>query len=314
MLKIVVIGYGTMYANIIQGCLNSNAKIVGVFYDELVKLNPIKLFFKNIINPSKDYTFSKSLNLNILKGRSVNSHNFQKQLLKLNPDIIFVGSWSEKFEETTFNIPKIATINVHPSLLPKYRGPNPYLQVILNNEDETGVTFHIMDKNFDSGPILMQEKIKIEQFDNSKTLKHKTCAVVKNKIPYIISQFNNGKYIIPKIQDENKATYQKAINENDVIIDFNKKNSNEIDCQIRAILPFSKVYVYLKNDFFYFENYEIIENFSKKLYKQGEIVKFEKNRTIYITTKDNKILKLTNLKTFGLFGKLKAWFKFKKLS
>ena len=314
MLKIVVIGYGPMYANIIQGCLNSNAKIVGVFYDELVKLNPIKLFFKNIINPSKDYTFSKSLNLNILKGKSVNSSKFQKQLLKLNPDIIFVGSWSEKFEETTFNIPKIATINVHPSLLPKYRGPNPYLQVILNNEDETGVTFHIMDKNFDSGPILMQEKIKIEQFDNSKTLKHKTCAVVKNKIPYLISQFNNGKYIIPKIQDENKATYQKAINENDVIIDFNKKNSNEINCQIRAILPFSKVYVYLKNDFFYFENFEIIENFSKKLYKQGEIVKFEKNRTIYIATKDNKILKLTNLKAYGTFGKLKAWFKFKKLS
>lgn len=314
MLKIVVIGYGPMYANIIQGCLNSNAKIVGVFYDELVKLNPIKLFFKNIINPSKDYTFSKSLNLNILKGKSVNSHNFQKQLLKLNPDIIFVGSWSEKFKDKTFNIPKIATINVHPSLLPKYRGPNPYLQVILNNEDETGVTFHIMDKNFDSGPILMQEKIKIEQFDNSKTLKHKTCAVVKNKIPYLISQFNNGKYIIPKIQDENKATYQKAINENDVIIDFNKKNSNEINCQIRAILPFSKVYVYLKNDFFYFENFEIIENFSKKLYKQGEIVKFEKNRTIYIATKDNKILKLTNLKAYGTFGKLKAWFKFKKLS
>lgn len=314
MLKIVVIGYGPMYANIIQGCLNSNAKIVGVFYDELVKLNPIKLFFKNIINPSKDYTFSKSLNLNILKGKSVNSHNFQKQLLKLNPDIIFVGSWSEKFKDKTFNIPKIATINVHPSLLPKYRGPNPYLQVILNNEDETGVTFHIMNKNFDSGPILMQEKIKIEQFDNSKTLKHKTCAVVKNKIPYLISQFNNGKYIIPKIQDENKATYQKAINENDVIIDFNKKNSNEINCQIRAILPFSKVYVYLKNDFFYFENFEIIENFSKKLYKQGEIVKFEKNRTIYIATKDNKILKLTNLKAYGTFGKLKAWFKFKKLS
>lgn len=314
MLKIVVIGYGPMYANIIQGCLNSNAKIVGVFYDELVKLNPIKLFFKNIINPSKDYTFSKSLNLNILKGKSVNSHNFQKQLLKLNPDIIFVGSWSEKFKDKTFNISKIATINVHPSLLPKYRGPNPYLQVILNNEDETGVTFHIMNKNFDSGPILMQEKIKIEQFDNSKTLKHKTCAVVKNKIPYLISQFNNGKYIIPKIQDENKATYQKAINENDVIIDFNKKNSNEINCQIRAILPFSKVYVYLKNDFFYFENFEIIENFSKKLYKQGEIVKFEKNRTIYIATKDNKILKLTNLKAYGTFGKLKAWFKFKKLS
>ena len=76
MFKIVVIGYGTMYANIIRGCLNSNAKIVGVFYDELLRLSPLKLFFLNIFNPSKDYLFSKSLNLNILKGKSVNSLKF----------------------------------------------------------------------------------------------------------------------------------------------------------------------------------------------------------------------------------------------
>ena len=314
MLKIVIIGYGEMYANIIQGCLSSSAKIVGVFYDELLRLSPLKLFFKNIFNPSKDYLFSKSLNLNILKGRSVNSLKFQKQLLKLNPDIIFVGSWSEKFKEETFNIPKIATINVHPSLLPKYRGPNPYLQVILNNEKYTGVTFHIMDKNFDSGPILLQEKIKIETYDNSKTLKNKTCAIVKNRIPHFIPQFNNTSYIVPKMQNELEATYKSTIDEKDVVIDFDKKNSKEIDCQIRAILPFSKVYVYLKNEFFYFENYEIMDNSSKKLYKQGEIIKFEKNRTIYIVTKDNKILKLTNLKAYGIFGKLKAWLKIRDIS
>ena len=64
----------------------------------------------------------------------------------------------------------------------------------------------------------------------------------------------------------------------------------------------------------YPDRWEKIENFSKKLYKHGEIVKVEKNRTVYIATKDNKILKLTNLKTFGLFGKLKACLKFKPLS
>lgn len=310
MLKIVIIGYGEMYANIIQGCLNSNVKIVGVFYDELIKLSPLKLFLKNIFYPSKDYTFSKSLNLNILKGKSVNSPKFQKQLLRLNPDIIFVGSWGEKFKAKTFNIPRIATINVHPSLLPKYRGPNPYLQVILHNEKYTGVTFHIMDKNFDSGPILLQEKIKIESYDNSKTLKNKTCAIVKNQIPKLISNFNNENFITPQLQNENEATYQSAINENDVIIDFSKSNSNEIDCQIRAIQPFSKVYLYLKNDFFYFGNHEILKNTTSEIYKPGEIVNIEKNRTIYIATKDNKIIKFSNLKLYGIFGKLKAMFLF----
>ena len=102
MIKVVIIGYGEMYANIIQGCLNSNVKIVGVFYDELIKLSPLKLFFKNIFNPSKDYTFSKSLNLNILKGKSVNSYEFQKQLLKLNPDIIFRPYYSIQDQNTQY--------------------------------------------------------------------------------------------------------------------------------------------------------------------------------------------------------------------
>ena len=116
-----------------------------------------------------------------------------------------------------------------------------------------------------------------------------------------------GSFIEELIQEN--QSLKKQLKEKDVIIDFSKSNSNEIDCQIRAILPFSKVYVYLKNEFFYFENYEIIDNSNKKIYKEGEIVKFDKNRTIYIATKDNKILKLTNVKAYGIFGKIKAWLK-----
>ncbi len=82
----------------------------------------------------------------------------------------------EKISKETFDIPKIATVNVHPSLLPKYRGPNPYMQTILHGEKCSGVTIHLMDENFDEGPILKQEKVEILEADTSKELREKNCS------------------------------------------------------------------------------------------------------------------------------------------
>ena len=129
MLKVVVIGYGEMFTNLIAAALDANCNIVGVLRKEMIKYPSWLRKMKDIINPSKDYNYIKSYNLPEIKGiDSVNSEKFRRKLIKLNPDIVLVGSWGEKFEKATYDIPKIATINAHPSLLPKYRGPNPYLK------------------------------------------------------------------------------------------------------------------------------------------------------------------------------------------
>ena len=87
-----------------------------------------------------DYNYIKSYKLPEIHASSVNSKEFKKKLLKLNPDIILVGSWKEKISKEIYDIPKIATINAHPSLLPKYRGPNPYYWTIKNREQQSGIT------------------------------------------------------------------------------------------------------------------------------------------------------------------------------
>ena len=125
MLKVVIIGYGEMFTNLIAGALDANCEIVGVLRRETIKYHPILRQLKDVINPSLEYNYIRSYNLPEIDVSSVNTAQFKKTLLKLNPDIVLVGSWSEKFEKEIYDIPKIATINAHPSLLPQYRGPNP---------------------------------------------------------------------------------------------------------------------------------------------------------------------------------------------
>ena len=174
MLKVVIIGYGEMFTNLIAAALDANCEIVGVLRKDTVKHSPIIKNLKDIFNPSVEYSYIKSYNLPEIEARGVNTDEFRKKLIALNPDIILVGSWGEKFEKATYDIPKIASINAHPSLLPKYRGPNPYFWTINNQEQASGVTFHLIDDNYDNGAILAQEEIKIYPSDTGKSLKERT--------------------------------------------------------------------------------------------------------------------------------------------
>ena len=170
-MKIVILGKGTMLANLIQGALDAGVEIAGVFRYERTVFSPLKLFFYDFFTTSPDLTLIKQHKLHEIKCRSANSEAFRRELLRLNADVMFVGTWHEKIKKSVYDMPVIATINVHPSLLPAYRGPNPYLQTIKHLEKQSGVTFHLMDENFDKGAILSQKEIEIFPGDTGKELK-----------------------------------------------------------------------------------------------------------------------------------------------
>ena len=302
-MRIVVVGYDKMFSNLILGALESKNKVVGVFRHERVKLHPFLLFFKDIFAPGKDYSFIKSLNLHEIKARSVNSKAFRNQILKLNPDIILVGSWSEKFKKPIIELPKIGTINCHPSLLPKYRGPNPYMRVIMNGESETGITFHLMDEHLDTGPILMQKKISILQGfngDTGGTLKNKCCCLAKSGINELLTAMNN-EMIIPINQSAKDASYYPQICEKDILINFNK-SAEEINSLVRALTPWQPAYIAHKNTFLQVGSIKFFEN-KTNFQKSGMILK-KNNKTIWVLTGDNKIAKINGLKLFSKFGQM----------
>ena len=302
MLRVVIIGYGEMFTNLIAGALSANCEIVGIYRKEIIKYPTIIRKIKDIINPSIEYNYIKSYNLPEIEAPDgVNSDAFRKQLVKLNPDIILVGSWSEKFSKETFNIPKIATINAHPALLPKYRGPNPYFWVIKNKEQKSGITFHLMTENYDSGAILAQEEINVFPSDTGKTLKERTVLTARGVVCELLKDLSED-VIIPLQQKEENATYYSY--PDSVELDFSMSTDDNF-ALIRASYPWYKPYFYHNNNALCpnANNVSIIKN-STNFTKSGTIVEVDdKTKTICILCGDNKILKMSNITHYNNYDK-----------
>ena len=305
MFRVVILGHGDMLANLIIGATDAKCKIVGVFRYERLKTCSIYQKLKDFFLPSKEYSYIKSYGLPEIKSKSANSEEFKKELLNLNPDIVLVGTWSEKLNKEIIQLPKIAMINAHPSLLPKYRGPNPYLQTILHCEKQSGITFHLMNEKFDAGPILLQKTIEIKPNDTGKELKERTVLTARSAVTELLNMLADD-FIIPVDQSEERATYFSQIKQDDVMLDFNK-SAEEISAHIRAFYPWSKTFFGYKNKFFIPNPYsiEILDN-DTNITEPSTITEIDdKEKSITIICGDKKLIKLTNLQ---LYGRLNQFF------
>lgn len=307
-MKIIIVGYGEMFRSVISGILKTDNEIAGIFRHENILYNPFNKFFKDFLQPSYDYTFIKSRKLPEIKAKSVNSKKFIRQVKKLNADIIITASWGEKFSYDTINSPNLACVNVHPALLPKYRGPNPYIQTILHNENISGVTFHLMSEKYDSGAILHQEGVPIYKDDNGASLKHRCCKLAEKEIQYLLNNFEKL-LKCAKEQNEDNATYYPNISLKESILDFNNETAEEIDRRIRAFTPWVKCHIPYKNEFFTFEKCEITGDFSEQ--KPATIIK-KSDKSIYIVCKDGYVIKFIGVNIVRPFANSLSDFYFEK--
>lgn len=306
MFRVVILGHSDMLANLIIGATDAKCKIVGVFRYERLKTCTIYRKLKDFFLPSKEYSYIKSYNLPEIKAKSANSEAFKKELLKLNPDIVLVGTWSEKLKKEIIQLPKIAMINAHPSLLPKYRGPNPYLQTIWNREEKSGITFHLMNEEFDSGSILLQKSIEIKPNDTGKELRERTVLTARSAVTELLNMLADD-FIIPVDQSKERATYQPQITNDDVMINFNQ-TAEEISAHIRAFYPWAKTYFEHNNKFFIPNPYslEIMENDTEHSSTGIITNKNPQEKSLTIVCGDGKLLKMSNLKLYGLLNRFKT--------
>lgn len=301
-MKIVILGKGDMLSNLIEGIHSANYDIVGVLRYERIIYSPLKLKLIDFFKPSNALTLIKKYKIKDIKCNSANSKEFQNLLIKENVDVLLVGTWGEKINKKTIDIPTIASVNVHPSLLPKYRGPNPYLQNIWHQEKRSGITFHLLDETFDTGAIIAQKEIKIYPDDTAKDLKARTVFTAKEMVSSVLKGLYSG-LIIPIEQDNKKATYFKNIHQEDIMLDFNKETAEEIYAHIKAFHPWLPCYVTVKNDFYIPNPYqlEIIEGKNKK---PGNVIeKDPKKKSITVQCLENKAIKMNNVKIYGILKK-----------
>lgn len=313
-MKVVILGKGEMLANLIEGTLDANCEIAGIFRYERTVMPEILLDIKDFFKSSPEVTLIKQNKFHKIKLKSANSEEFKKEILKLNADVILVGTWREKLKKEIIDLPVIASINVHPSYLPKYRGPNPYLQTILHREKKSGVTFHLIDEKFDNGAILKQQEIDIMPDDTSKELKARTVYQARKLCTTILNDLDSG-IIIPVAQNEKEATYFPNIKPEDMMLDFKKENAEEIHARIRAFHPWLPCYVTVKNKYLIPNPYKLRildeEHTTKILNKNkiqdpkvGDIINTNyKSRSITVLCKDWKSIKMVGVNLYGFFNR-----------
>ena len=308
-MRVVVLGKGLMLANIVLGVLDAGADVVGVFRYEETCNSRLKMLFDDFFKLAPEVTLINKLKIRQIRLKSANGPLFRKLMVTLNVDLIIIGTWRERLEKETFNLPTIASVNVHPSLLPKYRGPNPYLQSILHGEKYSGVTLHLVTEKFDNGPILKQEKVEILDSDTSQELRDRSVRTARKLVTELISDLDN-KVLTPVAQNEKLATYYPNISGDERMLDFKFQTSDEISRTIRALHPFLPCYITYLNKFFIVNpyNFKILqESFSANA---GDIVaKNPEKSSITILCADDKAIRFTDLKLYKAEQKTKEFIK-----
>lgn len=174
----------------------------------------------------------------------------ESQLIDLQPDLFVVAAYGKIIPQRILDIPKLGAINLHPSLLPEYRGPSPIQATILSGDTETGITVIQMDKEMDHGPILAQEKVSLYGNETLQMLHDVLFQKGADLLPQVIEQLHAGT-IKPIQQDDSQATFCKQITRDDGFLDPDHPPSKEqIDRMIRAYYPWPGVWskVTVKNE------------------------------------------------------------------
>lgn len=180
-----------------------------------------------------------ALNYNIEVRQPENKAQLEEQCQDLEVDFFVVIAYGMIMSQRILDIPKIAPINVHASLLPKYRGASPIQAALLNGDKKTGVAFMKMEQKLDAGPVYKIEELIIEPKDTSETLFSKLEKLSAEKLPKALKEIQKG--LEAEAQDESKATHCGKIKKEDGKIDW-AKPAQEIINQIRAYTPWPSSY------------------------------------------------------------------------
>lgn len=158
-----------------------------------------------------------------------------EDIVNINPDVIITCAYGQIVSKDILDIPKYGCINIHASLLPKYRGGAPIHYALINGEEETGVTLMYMDEGMDTGDMLVSESIRIDDNDNIETLSDKLSVLGSKMIVKYLEDIINGKIKRVK-QDNGKATFARIIKRSDEHLDFNLSNRDAFN-RFRALSP-----------------------------------------------------------------------------
>ncbi len=178
--------------------------------------------------------------LQVLQPPSLKQPEELKRLADLHPEVSIVAAFGQLLPQSVLDIPPFGCLNIHPSLLPKHRGPSPVAAAILAGDEVTGVSIMLMDQGFDTGPVLAQEQTPISTEDTAESLADKLARVGAQLLMQTLPLWLEGRST-PQPQVEAEATYSEIITKNDGEMDWHL-SAVELWRRVRAFQPWPGCY------------------------------------------------------------------------
>jgi methionyl-tRNA formyltransferase len=243
---------------------------------------------------------AKANNLLVIQPEDLKDKQSQTQLALLNPDVMVVAAYGQILPKSILEIPKLGCLNIHASLLPRWRGAAPIERAILEDDRETGISIMKMNEGLDTGDILLDKKCTISNHETAQTLHDTLSNIGANAI---LETLNMLPTLKARPQQNNEATYAEKVTKDEAQIDWHQ-SAEKISRVIRAFNPRPIAYTnamakQFKNRVLRIIEAEIVNRQTTN--SPGEVIKYDKD-VCYIATSNGVI----NLKKVQLSGKNKV--------
>ncbi len=197
----------------------------------------------NVMTPTATKVVALENGIPVYEPKTLRDEAFSELLSKIAPDVIVVVAYGKILPPAVLEYPKYGCVNLHVSLLPKYRGAAPMQRAIMAGDKETGVTVMYMDEGLDTGDVIAVERFPIEPEDNFENIHDKSAEIGGRLMSETLANIKNGTAIRTP-QNEVIATYAAKIEKEDCKVDFTK-GAKELDCIIRGVTPIPGAFAYL---------------------------------------------------------------------
>lgn len=176
----------------------------------------------------------------VLQPIKASSEESVAEIASYEPDIIVVAAYGQILRENLLNLPKYRCINVHASLLPKYRGASPIQWAVINGDEETGISIMYMEKGLDTGDVILQKSLKLDQDETAGSLHDRLGELAGPVLLEAMDMIENGT-ADPVPQDDSQSSYVSMLDKSMGELDFTK-NSEELERLIRGLIPWPGAY------------------------------------------------------------------------
>lgn len=308
-MKVVFMGTPDFAKESLKAIYNAGYEIIGVV------TNPDKpqgRGMKLTASPVKQFALEKELNI-YQPEKVKNNKDFIEEMKNLNPDVICVVAYGKILPKELLEIPKLGCINVHGSLLPKYRGAAPIQWAVLNGDKTTGITTMYMDEGMDTGDMILKEEVKIGEDETTGELWERLETIGGELLVKTLKQIEQG--TAPREKQSGEFSMAPMLNKEMAKINWEEQDAKQIKNLVRGLNPIMGAYTYLDGKKIKFWKVDIAtkkEIFAEglEIFRNGTVIVSNPRDGIFIKTKDGilKVLEIQgeNAKRMSIFDFLRG--------